>query len=66
MCASLPKLKIWTIGFSNSVSKLRSDADTITSIKDSSIDAEDILAKANSKNEMVLILENNLKREIFN
>lgn len=41
------------IGFSNSVSKLRSDADTITSIKDSSIDAEDILAKANSKNEIL-------------
>ncbi|MGN1088068.1 MAG: hypothetical protein ACI4QQ_02975, partial [Phascolarctobacterium sp.] len=41
------------IGFSTSVSKLRSDADTITSIKDSSIDAEDILAKANSKNEIL-------------
>ena len=41
------------IGFSTSVSKLRSDADTITSIKDSSIDAENILAKANSKNEIL-------------
>ena len=41
------------IGFSSSVSKVHSDADTITSIKESSIDAEDILAKANSQNEIL-------------
>ncbi|MGM9583875.1 MAG: beta strand repeat-containing protein, partial [Phascolarctobacterium sp.] len=41
------------IGFSTSVSKVHSDADTITSIEESSIDAEDILAKADSNNEIL-------------
>ena len=41
------------IGFSTSVSKVHSDADTITSITESSIDAEDILAKSNSQNEIL-------------
>ncbi|MGM9520376.1 MAG: beta strand repeat-containing protein, partial [Phascolarctobacterium sp.] len=41
------------IGFSASVSKVHSDADTITSIANCSITAKDILAKANSDNEIL-------------
>lgn len=41
------------IGFSASVSKVHSDADTITGIANSSITAKDILAKANSDNEIL-------------
>ena len=41
------------IGFSASVSKVYSDADTRTSIENSSITAKDIAAKANSENEIL-------------
>lgn len=41
------------IGFSAAVSKVHSDADTITSIANSSITAKDIVAKANSNNEIL-------------
>ena len=41
------------IGFSATVSKVRSDADTSTSITDSNITAKDILAKAASQNEIL-------------
>lgn len=41
------------IGFSATVSKVRSDADTSTSIANSNITAKDILAKAASQNEIL-------------
>lgn len=39
------------IGFSTTVSKIHSDADTTTSIENSNISAKDIVTKANSQNE---------------